>query len=282
MSRRPMELAGSWYPGRAPACEAKIRELKGASAPPQEERARFGVVPHAGWLFSGSLAARVFDHLGETDPRLVIVLGGHLRSSDPLISMCEGSWETPFGPFPIHEGFREELEKFPSVVFERENRFFSDNSIEVQLPFAKFGFPEAELLPIRVPPSPVAPELGRRLANYLAEKKIRACVVASTDLTHYGENYGFEPEGRGERALRWVREVNDPAFIQAVESGDSKTVLSVAAEASNACSAGAVAALTELAGGEGLRFRPLAYATSAEAGPRDTRNFVGYLGGIFR
>ena len=78
-----------------------------------------------------------------------------------------------------------------------------------------------------------------------------------------------------------MREVNDPAFISAVEEGDGETILATAAERSNACSAGAVAALNEMAGAEGLGFKPLAYATSAEAGPRDITNFVGYLGGVY-
>jgi AmmeMemoRadiSam system protein B len=276
-----MEFAGSWYPRPADACEAKIRAYWSEPLPERAPRGRYGVVPHAGWLFSGPIAGRVFQALEEAPPSLVIVLGGHLRRSDPVVAMSDGEWETPFGPFPIHQGFREELEKLPNVLFEQEGRHYPDNSTELQLPFARYKFPEAELLPLRVPPGPASLELGRRLAAYLSATRLRAAVVASTDLTHYGDNYGFEPKGRGEAALAWVREVNDPAFIQAVEAGEGEAILAVAEERSNACSAGAVAALNEIARAEGLGFRPLAYATSAEAGTRDTRNFVGYLGGLY-
>ncbi len=105
--------------------------------------------------------------------------------------------------------------------------------------------------------------------------------MASTDLTHYGPHYGFEPKGRGPEALRWVREQNDPAFIDAVAGGDAGQVLAVAQRRHNACSAGGVAALMALAAAEGAAFAPLAYATSADARPGDRDNFVGYLGGIF-
>lgn len=281
MFHRMMEFAGSWYPRRAEACEQQIRAYWEASSPEKTPSTLFGVVPHAGWLFSGRIAARVFQALEAEPPPLVVVLGGHLRPGDPVVAMTEGEWETPFGAFPIHEGFRTELETLPRVILETERRHFPDNSTELQLPFARYRFPAAELLPIRVPPGPLALEVGRRLHAYLAAHKLRAAVIASTDLTHYGDNYGFQPHGQGPEALSWVREVNDPAFIQAVETGDSETILSVAASHTNACSAGAVAALNELARADGLAFRPLAYATSAEAGPRDTRNFVGYVGGIY-
>ena len=63
-----------------------------------------------------------------------------------------------------------------------------------------------------------AAQLGTLLADYLKSSGLRAVVVASTDLTHYGPNYEFEPMGTGEEALRWVSEVNDPDFIRAVEA----------------------------------------------------------------
>ncbi len=141
--------------------------------------------------------------------------------------------------------------------------------------------PAAELLPIRVPPGEVALRLGRELAAYLAGEGLTAAAVASTDLTHYGDNYDFEPKGRGPEALRWVSEVNDPAFILAVERGAGDEILSVAGRCRNACSAGAVAALNEMAREAGAEFQTLGYATSAEAGQHDTRNFVGYLGGVY-
>ncbi|MCZ6729407.1 MAG: AmmeMemoRadiSam system protein B [SAR324 cluster bacterium] len=280
MFHRPMEFAGSWYPKATRACESQIRQFW-ESSPAPEVTGCFGVVPHAGWVFSGQLAARVFRALEDGAVQLVIVLGGHLGSGDPIVAMCEGQWETPFGSFHIHEGFRETLSTFPQLVLETESKHFPDNSTELQLPFAKHRFPQAELLPIRVPPGPVALELGRALAEYLARIGLRAVGVASTDLTHYGPNYNFEPKGDGEAALQWATEVNDAAFITAVESGDGEAVLAVARERHNACSAGAVAAMNELARAAGQSFHTIGHTTSAAQGPRDKRNFVGYLGGVY-
>ena len=275
-----MRFAGSWYPARAQPCTKKIEAfwasqpdmpphtLPHTAAPGGRRGTELGVVPHAGWDYSGKLAAQVFRALdGGDEVDLVVVLGGHLAPGDPIVAMCEGQWETPFGAFVIHGGFLPALNDLTGkAVLETESRHYPDNSTELQLPFAKYKFPRAELLPIRVPPGPAARELGRRLAAYLEESGLRAIAVASTDLTHYGPNYGFEPQGSGEAALRWVNEVNDPEFIRAVESGEGDAIISVAAEQHNACSAGAVAALNELARAKGQRFTALGHNTSAEAG----------------
>lgn len=276
-----MGFAGSWYPSRAGSCTRQIEQfVRGASGP--IPGAWLGVLPHAGWVFSGRLAARVFNALdGGDDVELVIVLGGHLAPGDPVVAMCEGAWETPLGDFTIHTGFAEKLKTLPRVLLETESRNHADNSTELQLPFARHRFPKAELLPMRVPPGPPSRELGALLAEYLASSGLRAVVVASTDLTHYGPNYGFEPKGSGEEALRWVSEVNDAEFIRAVEKGEGEDILSVAASRRNACSAGAVAAVNELARASGQRFSTIGHTTSAAADMGNTRNFVGYLGGIY-
>lgn len=284
MAARAMEFAGSWYPAQPAACERLIRRWwQDAKPQPQgETAARLGVAPHAGWTFSGRLAVRTFASLrADAAVQLVIVIGGHLRASDPVVAMVEGEWETPFGAMPIHGGFRDDLSTLASVRWETPFRYAPDNSTELQLPIARYAFPQAELLPLRAPPGPLALELGHRLADYLEHTGLDAVAVASTDLTHYGPAYGFEPKGRGAAAVRWVREENDPAFIEAVESGEPEQVLAVANRNHNACSAGAVAALSVVAERHGWRFRALDYATSDDVKPGDSLNFVGYLAGIF-
>ena len=286
MFRRPMACAGSWYPADAKECGARIE--KWWARPPKKNPpagvspARLGVVPHAGWTFSGRLAAQVFQALpDDRGVELVVVLGGHLRPDDPVVAMTEGHWETPFGAIAIDGGFRPALESLPAVIFEDERRHFEDNTVELQLPFVKFRFPRAALLPIRVPPGPVALNLGRLLHDYISPLGARVLVIASTDLTHYGPAYGFEPKGRGADGLRWMRDENDQAFIAAMTSEDGGRILKVAHEFRNACSPGAVAALAQVAVSDHAHYRTLDYATSSEVDPRDPVNFVGYVGGIF-
>ena len=178
---RPMEFAGAWYPGTAKACAAQI-EGWWAGLPADEGRrsdapaatTRLGVVPHAGWVYSGRLAARVFHALGpDPDVQLALVLGGHLRTTDPVVAMGAGAWETPFGPVPMHTGFApvlDALERDGALRLRRETpeRYTADNSTELQLPFVRHAFPNAEALVMRVPPSSAALALGAALADYLA------------------------------------------------------------------------------------------------------------------
>lgn len=276
--RRAMALGGAWYPARAEAC---TRELQGFIAGGVTPRpgARLCVVPHAGWRFSGRVAARAVAALGpETPVKLIVVLGGHLGRRDPLVTMSRGAWQTPYGWLPIHEGFAAALAAFDAVVDETQGGFLQDNSIEVQLPIAHRRFPEAELLPIRVPPNGQALALGEALGQYLGQGGPSAVVLASTDLTHYGPAYGFTPAGPLPGAREWMTR-NDQGFIDAVRRLDAAGVLDAANRHHAACSAGSVAAACRMARDGGARFELLDYTTSADVAPSE--NAVGYLGGVF-
>ncbi len=108
-------------------------------------------------------------------------------------------------------------------------------------------------------------------------------MLGSTDLTHYGSNYGFLPQGRGSPALRWVRDVNDAAFIKAVEAGDENEVLLRAQKDSSSCSVGAVLGAMGFAREEGAKnARLLEYATSADTELTGVPDFfVGYAAFAF-
>ena len=302
---RPMAFAGNWYPREAARCIAAIEGFRGEAAAlgAGENFPRLGVVPHAGWVFSGALAGRVFAQLGAgctkqgvqgpeiggvtgqpgspQAAQLVIVLGGHLGASQDIVAMEGGRWQTPLGPLQLHTGFHASLKKLGRVRWESASQRSPDNSVEVQLPFVKYWFPEAEVLALRVPPSAVAVALGRALVDYLGQSGLATVAVASTDLTHYGPAYNFQPQGHGAQALEWVRRENDPAFITALAAGVPEDILSVSRSRQNACSAGATAALAVLAGAEGARFSKLGYATSADVLPKG-ENFVGYVGGVYQ
>ncbi|MFP4310333.1 MAG: AmmeMemoRadiSam system protein B, partial [Desulfococcaceae bacterium] len=107
-----------------------------------------------------------------------------------------------------------------------------------------------------------------------------ARVIGSTDLTHYGANYGFHPKGDGREALEWVREENDPRFIRALTEMDAEGAIRQGLENHNACCAGAAAAAVVAARRLGAsRGRSIAYATSHDKHPAES--FVGYTGVLF-
>jgi AmmeMemoRadiSam system protein B len=157
-----------------------------------------------------------------------------------------------------------------------------DNTVEVQLPLIAHFLPHARLLWIRLPPAPASFEAGRRIGEIARTLNRKTVLVASTDLTHYGDAYGFSPQGSGVRALEWVKTVNDRRFIEAVEEGDPRTVLERGEREFSACSAGAV--LGALGFAEALGLEPaglLVHANSADTGDHRAGvlvppSFVGY------
>jgi AmmeMemoRadiSam system protein B len=208
MDIRPADFAGSWYPGSAGQCEEQIKEFLQDSdiQPPAERTFSGGIVPHAGWFYSGSIAANVIHYLSQKDRvDLIIIFGMHLPSHAPNFIMSTGAWETPFGEIPVAERLAVELAKKFSFTLETPERFNPDNTIELQLPFIKYFFENTKIVALGVPPSRSSLDIGRSVIGLAKEMDLTAKVIGSTDLTHYGSNYGFNSTGQGKRAVDWVR-----------------------------------------------------------------------------
>jgi AmmeMemoRadiSam system protein B len=269
--REPCLPAG-WYPRDRKAIDGFLgpfAEKTGA------EGAAAVIAPHAGWYFSGKTAALAVSAL-DRDAETVAVIGGHLPRGAPFLFAEEDGVKTPLG---VMETDRELAEDLKEGLSGRPDKY-QDNTVEVLLPMVHWFFPRARLLWARFPASPDAFEAGKLLAERAKALGRRLALVGSTDLTHYGRNYGFSPHGYGREALDWVKQVNDAAFIRAVVSGDPAGVLRRAEEDYSACSAGAVLAALGFAGPSPPpppHAELLAYTTSAGvAGEESPDSFVGY------
>jgi AmmeMemoRadiSam system protein B len=282
MSTRKALFAGSWYPDRPAECEKEIKgflEEKSTAILPGNYIG--GIVPHAGWFFSGSIACNVISALNEEEPvDVIVVFGMHLSSSSLPYITTEGAWETPFGDIQIESDFASELEKRFSFNVETTSRFTQDNTIELQLPFIKYFFPDVKIVPIGVPPNENAIEIGRAVFDIADNLGMKLKIIGSTDLTHYGTNYGFMPKGTGSDAVDWVKKKNDRQAIDAIIEMNPSLVLSEAAANQNACCAGAAAAAVSSARELGIeKGIEIAYSTSYDKSPGDS--FVGYVGVLF-
>jgi len=273
MQIRDYSLPAGWYPRDGEAVSAFLSEFDNV-----KRSSRAAIMPHAGWYYSGRTAALGAASL-QRDAETVVILGGHLGAESPPLFAMEDAVRTPFGPMPIDADLRSVLVKEIGGAKDA----YRDNTVEVLLPMAHYFFPKANLLWLRLPASIESFESGKTISRIAAKLNRKIAVFGSTDLTHYGRNYGFSPQGSGEAALRWVREVNDASFIKAVESGDGKEVLCRAEEDSSSCSAGAVLGAMGFAEAEGLKkARLLAYATSADVDKSEVPDsFVGYAAFAF-
>jgi hypothetical protein len=278
---RRATLAGSWYPASASQCRAEIDAFEIGSDPSGQPRVIGGIVPHAGWYFSGHIAWDVIRQIGPRDGiDLLIVFGMHLPARASAVLMSSGSWQTPFGPIPVQEAVASAVaERFPCIL-ETTERFNPENTIEVQLPMIRHALPKVSIVAIGVPASTEAISIGRFTAETAIRAGLVTRVLGSTDLTHYGPNYGFTDYGRASKAIDVVKREHDQPMIEAILSLDPLRVLDLAAEKQNACCSGAVAAAMAAATVLGAsKARLVRYATSHER--QASESFVGYAGICF-
>jgi AmmeMemoRadiSam system protein B len=214
------------------------------------------------------LAYKVIRGLKPADS--VVVIGGHLHPHDHVKVIECDSFETPLGH--LENDF--DLWKMVAREIVLEPDLARDNTVEVILPLVKHQFPDSRVFCLRAPPSGKAVDLGRVLASCVKGALTTLVVIGSTDLTHYGPNYGFSPKGLGPNSLEWVREKNDKDFLDAACALDAKAMIRLGVETFSACSAGAAAAAAAFASEFGLRGELLGYGTSCDTHPDDS--FVGY------
>jgi len=274
MRVRRRYLPPGWYPG----AEEKAREAIGAierSINPEPGQGIAAIVPHAGWEFSGGLAFEVLSRISRSMDTIVII-GGHLGPADGILCAFEDSYETPLGLLPADLELLAAIRAALPVAEDRS----ADNTVEVQLPFVKYLFPRARVLGMRASPSLDADRLGKAIAEAARGLGRRVGVAGSTDLTHYGSNYGFAPAGAGPKALRWVREVNDHRIIESLLAMEFNSALERALTERSACSAGGALAALSFARENGIRKGELVrYSTSFDVHPAES--FVGYAGILY-
>ena len=284
MEIRQADFAGAWYPEQADACLAQLETFEASAAPYTGEALVGGLVPHAGWTFSGRLAyntIRAVAHSpGSGAPLTVALLGGHLGPASPAGLLTHGQVWTPLGNIPVDQELAAALADRLPLLEHGPARHPRDNTVELQFPFIRHLMPDARLLVITPPAHASAFELARILVREANRLGRRLAILGSTDLTHYGPNYGWAPRGLGQEAERWVREENDARLLELAVRLDHEALLEEALVSQNACCPGAAAAALcagkELGAVDG---HLLAYATSNEIHPSES--FVGYASLVF-
>ncbi len=246
MELRNPVVAGQFYPGTESSCKKQIEHCLASVELPDilPDSVTGGIVPHAGWTFSGTVAAALFAALKrvhENVDTFVIFGAAHGYVGTPAL-YAGGAWQTPLGRAEVDEILADDVLKSSNVVDDRRVHS-AEHSIEVQLPFVQLLFPQAKILPILVPPAKQAVSLGDSIGKIISENEKKIVCIGSTDLTHYGPNYGFTPMGIGEDAIQWATKVNDKEFIDLAIRLDAHEVLKSASKNHNACGAGAAAAV---------------------------------------
>ena len=226
------------------------------------------VVPHAGYIYSGAVAAAGYRELAAHGrPEWAIILGAnHTGLGVPISIAREGVWRTPLGDAPIATGVADSL--VAEGVTVADEAFLHEHSIEVQLPFLQFLFgAEIPFIPICVmlPALSDLTALGEAIARIVRGKARdkAGVVIVSSDFTHY------EPD-------ETVRSVDHRAIEKILALDVQGFYRSLIEERLSICGGGAIAALMACARRLGWdETKLLSYATSGDV-TGESHSVVGY------
>lgn len=272
---RPAAVAGVFYAAGRPALCRQIawcfdHPLGPGAAPADLGRSssipRAVISPHAGYRYSGPVAAHAYQLLRQSSPPDVIVIVGpnHHSVGAPLALPGTPLWSTPLGVSAIDHTAATALRAACMAIEVDDSAHELEHSVEVQVPFLQYVLGDnCRLLPIVMYEQDLATcqELGRALADVLRDR--RAAIVASSDFTHYETHESAVRKDRW--ALRAIEELDAEGLVRGIER-----------HGITMCGAGPVivAIAASLALGA-KRGRTLRYATSGDVSG-DYDRVVGY------
>jgi len=224
------------------------------------------VCPHAGYMYSGPLAARSYGRLAEHGKvESFIILGPNHTGLGSAVSMyAEGAWETPLGEAEIDSELAAEIKRNCGMIDAEEEAHRYEHSIEVQIPFLQYVQGHVKFVPIcmMLQDLVTSVEVGESVAKVVKGRNV--VILASTDMSHY------EPHDR--------TIAKDKFAIDAILRLDEKSLQEVVEKRSiTMCGYGPVTAALRAAKALGAsKASLLGYGTSGDTSG-DYGSVVGYL-----
>ncbi len=269
--REPV-VAGTFYPASAKTLRAHIEGyLEGAGEASVEGETVGMIAPHAGYMYSGQVAAFAYKAVAGTTYETVVVIAPSHRMRFRGASILEcGSYRTPLGLVEVDEEFGRRLLGESDVVSARAEPHELEHSLEVQLPFLQVVLGPFKLVPIVVgeQTSEVAVRMAYSLAEVIGKHGRKSLLVGSTDLSHYYP-YGTALE-LDQRVLNNLEAFDADGMMRDYDS-----------ESFEACGAGPM--ITTMVASRLLgagRSKVMRYMNSGDV-TGDRSAVVGYVSGLF-
>jgi AmmeMemoRadiSam system protein B len=267
---RETAVAGSWYPGSTATLGAAVDEhLRAAEAARPLSQVTAIVAPHAGLMYSGTVAAHAYRQLeGSWFDTAVLVGPAHAGGFDGVALWARGGFRSPLGVALIDEDAADALAAQSTSIHVMHEPHVREHSLEMQLPLLQRVAPHARIIPLLMgwQTADTAKSLGEALAAALTGR--RAVLVASTDLSHYHD---------ATTAARL-----DAVVIDQVERFDADGLqAALDRNPQHACGGGPAVAVMRAARALGARDAViLQYADSGDVSG-DKASVVGYLAAMF-
>ncbi len=271
---RPAAVAGQFYPRDGAKLKAAVTTLLGAALQRPVGEPVAIVVPHAGYSFSGQIAADGFRQVAGRRYDTVIIVGtNHTTGGFTRVSVYDGAaWQTPLGTVPVDQDLARALVKEDAGAVFDNRLHVQEHSVEVQVPFVQLQFPAATILPLVVgaPDAAMCARVGRALAKVVGGRRV--LIVASSDLSHYPS---AADAARVDRVTLEAIARMSPSALQAAEQPviDQRYPGLV----TSACGQGAILVSMEASRALGAnRGIVVSYANSGDSAGGDPGRTVGY------
>ena len=277
MQVRTPAVAGMFYPKTNQELKSSIRNCflhnygPGKLPPSPDDKKIIGIIsPHAGYEYSGPIAANSYYAISSQRPDLVIIIGpNHWGIGLDVATMKEGVWRTPLGDIEVDTEYAIEINKICKLIELDSFSHTRDHCLEVQLPMLQETFSHKfKILPLILIDQSyhTTMEIGKAIAKIAKIKK--TMIIGSSDFTHYESND--------------FAHAQDKSLIETIVSLDVDRFYSVLQEKQvSACGYGAIAstmiACKELGATKGILNK---YATSGDI-TGDKSSVVGYASIVF-
>ena len=263
-------IAGTWYPGNPKILRTDIEDyLRNVPDEKIEGKIAGLIVPHAGYMYSGQVAAYAYNIIkGEPFDAIVVIGPSHRTFFHGISLYNRGGYETPLGVVPVDVAFANEIMAQSTMISYMPAAHAQEHSIEIQLPFLQVSLGEFLFVPV------IMGEQDRQTCEILAESIIRGIgtrrvlIVGSSDLSHF-HTY--------EKAVKL-----DSLVLKHIEKMDDRGLLKdLEGNVCEACGGGPAAVAMIVSGKIGAKkVKILKYANSGDV-TGDRRSVVGYASVVF-
>lgn len=267
---RKSVIAGSWYPGD-PSVLRKDISMYIQNVPDRELKGDVVglIVPHAGYIYSGQVAAHAYKLIQSKKYDAVFLIGPSHRVAFSGISIySQGAYETPLGVVPVNENIACEMKRLSKIIIDFPAAHTQEHSLEIQLPFLQFALGDFSFIPL-VMGDQSAPTC-RELADVIdqAAKDRHVLIVASSDLSHFHD-------------YNKAREL-DEIVLRHIQDNNAERLLDhLAYDETEACGGGPIAVMMLAAKKLGAHHSLLLkYANSGDV-TGDKGSVVGYASAVY-
>lgn len=183
MNRQPA-VAGQFYPDNKAEL---LGQIAGFCSVPTEAPTPIGIIsPHAGYIYSGAIAGKLFSQINIPD-RIIILGPNHHGTGHPGAVYNRGAWQTPLGDIAIDQQLAGEVLASCQHLSPDDTAHRYEHSLEVQVPFVQYCNPEAKIVPVCIGhlSLPALIETGESLAGVISSHDEPILMLASSDMTHF-------------------------------------------------------------------------------------------------